>query len=255
MAKRWIIIEEDDSSGCLWTLIGWIIVIGIVVTGIVLIFSAVAAIVKAIVAFIMSIAVYLLCGFAMVLSVVVAWYLIFPLTQQIWLPDEKTGISPQAIILPIAFVVISSACIIGYGMHYHETRPATTVVENKKKTETAYGFEYWNGDLNSPIFIKRQDGSMVTFKKDSARISDRTYENGNELVVFRGCEVNPNGTFTEYGYYGIFFDEGKNYYYVCYPKTKNFPDGKQIDVKNQRQQDVCKFMIKAGRNNGTIHLD
>jgi len=74
--------------------------------------------------------------------------------------------------------------------------------DTANKTNKAVRIEYWNGDLNSPIFRRRNDGSMVTFKKDSARIIDKTY--GNELVVFRGCEVEPNGTFVEYGYYGIF---------------------------------------------------
>lgn len=248
MAKKWIIIEEADSPSCLWIIVGGLICVGIIIFGVLLIISMVTAIVKAIVSFIMSIAVYLLCGFAMLLSAVIANYFIWPLARES-LDTEK------AYLLPIAFMVISNVCIIGYGIYYHNTKPKITVVEDKKTAETAYVLDYWKGDLNSPIFIKRKDGSMVTFKKDSARISDKTYENGNELVVFRGCEVNPDGTFVEYGYYGIFFDEDKNYYYACYPKTKNFPEGKQIDIKNQRQQNVCKFMIKAGRDNGTIHLD
>ena len=155
------------------------------------------------------------------------------------------GVEKSLLIGGLIFLILIVA------VAFSDYKPNTA----NKTTETDYVVDYWNGDLNSPIFIKRNDDSMVTFKKDSARISDKTYENGNELVVFRGCEVEANGTFVEYGYYGIFFDEGKNYYYVCYPKTKHFPEGKQIDIKNQSQQSVCKFMVKAGRDNGTIHID
>ena len=88
-------------------------------------------------------------------------------------------------------------------------------------------------------------------KKNSARMTDKKTENGNKLVIFRGCEVNPNGSFKEYGYYGIFFDESKNYYYVVYPQTATFPNGKQIDVKNKYQQQVCKDMVTADYENGT----
>ena len=127
--------------------------------------------------------------------------------------------------------------------------------KNSSSSNKNIAVEYWKGDLNSPIFISRDDGSMVTFKKNSARMTDKKTENGNKLVIFRGCEVNPNGSFKEYGYYGIFFDESKNYYYVVYPQTATFPNGKQIDVKNKYQQQVCKDMVTADYENGTISLN
>lgn len=125
--------------------------------------------------------------------------------------------------------------------------------DDSKKSENI-SVEYWKGDLNSPIFTSRDDGSMVTFKINTARMTDSVASNGNKLVVFRGCEVYPDWSFREYGYYGIFFDESKNSYYVVYPKTANFPNGEQIEVKNKYQQKVCKIMIKAGYDNGTISL-
>ena len=79
MAKKWILIPvEDDGPGCLGTIIAVLILGALIVYGVAFIFAIVSAIVKAIVAFIVSIAVYLLCGFGMVVSVVLVFGLLKP---------------------------------------------------------------------------------------------------------------------------------------------------------------------------------
>ncbi len=45
--------------------------------------------------------------------------------------------------------------------------------------------DYWKGDKNCPIFTKRDEGSMVVFKKYSAREVDKYYSNGDKLIVFQ----------------------------------------------------------------------
>ena len=108
--------------------------------------------------------------------------------------------------------------------------------------------DYWKGDKNCPIFTKRDDGSMVVFKKDSAREVDRYYSNGDKLIVFQGYEVEPDGYFRIYGYYGFFYNKSDKYYKVFYPETLNFPNGQKFTIKNDYQINVCKVMIKSASN-------
>ena len=105
--------------------------------------------------------------------------------------------------------------------------------------------EYWKGDKNCPIFTKRDDGSMVVFKKDSAREVDKYYSNGDKLIVFQGYEVEPDGYFTMYGYYGFFYNKSDKFYEVIYPSTANFPNGQKFTIKNDYQINVCKVMIDS----------
>lgn len=115
--------------------------------------------------------------------------------------------------------------------------------------------DYWKGDKNCPIFKKRSDGSMVVFKKDSAREVDRYYSNGDKLIVFQGYEVEPDGYFKMYGYYGFFYNKSDKYYEVFYPETWNFPNGQKFSIKNEYQIKVCNVMIKAASNYDKLKIN
>lgn len=108
--------------------------------------------------------------------------------------------------------------------------------------------EYWKGDPNCPIFVARDDGSLVAFKKNSAREVDEKFPNGNKVFIFTGCEVNWDDTFQEYGWYILIYNEKSDYYEVVYPNTPNFPDGYRIQIDNDYQRKVCNVMIKAAAN-------
>ena len=115
--------------------------------------------------------------------------------------------------------------------------------------------DYWKGDKNCPIFVQRDDGSMVVFKKDSAREVDRYYSNGDKLIVFQGYEVEPDGYFRMYGYYGVFYNKSDKFYEVIYPQTMNFPGGQRFTIKNDYQINVCKVMIDAAAKYDKLNLD
>lgn len=107
------------------------------------------------------------------------------------------------------------------------------------------GVEYWKGDKNCPIFVERDDGSMVVFKKSSAREVDKTYSNGDKVFIFTGYEVSYDGYFQEYGWYGVIYNDKQNYYEVFYPQTPTFPDGQRVNINNDYQRKVCNAMMKA----------
>ena len=103
---------------------------------------------------------------------------------------------------------------------------------------------YWNGDKNCLIFTERNDGSMVVFKKGTAREVDKWYSNGDKLIVCKGYEVDSYGSYREYGY-GFFYNKSDKFYEVIYPQTLQFPYGERFTIKNDYQINVLKVMINA----------
>lgn len=113
--------------------------------------------------------------------------------------------------------------------------------------------DYWNGDKNCPIFIKRDDGSMVVFRKDSAQEVDKSYPNDDKLIIFQGYEIDAGGSYRAYGY-GFLYNETDKFYEMFYPQTLNFPNGERFTIKNDYQINVCKVMIRAASKNDKYDL-
>ncbi len=114
--------------------------------------------------------------------------------------------------------------------------------------------EYWNGDLNCPIFTARDDGSMLAVNLNSARQTEDKFSNGNALIVFDGYEVAYDGSYNLYGEYALLYNEKNNFYYVYYPRSWRFPEGAQFAVENPYQQKICKRIIKSSRKHAPIKL-
>ena len=117
------------------------------------------------------------------------------------------------------------------------------------------GVDYWKGDKNCPIFVERDDGSLVAFKKSTARQVDGNFPNGDEVFVCTGYEVTYDDFFQEYDGYIVIHNDKNDYYGVIYPKTANFPDGYQIDIENDYQRKVLKAIMKASSDNPKLKLN
>ena len=128
---------------------------------------------------------------------------------------------------------------------------AGAVRESDPKKE----IDYWKGDINCPIFTERDDGSMVVFKKDSVRELVPDYSSSNKVILFTGYEVDIEGNFTEYGYYGVFYKDSGDYYEVIYPNTAKFPEGHRFTISNEYQINVCKVMIKAATEHEKLKIN
>lgn len=115
--------------------------------------------------------------------------------------------------------------------------------------------DYWNGDINCPIFTERADGSMVVFKRDSVKELVPDYSSSNKVILFTGYEIDPSGNFTEYGYYGVFYKDSGDYYEVIYPKTAKFPEGERFTISNEYQINVCKVLIKAAAEHEKLKIN
>ena len=148
------------------------------------------------------------------------------------------------VMLTIIFVVVS------YG---YKNFDAPLNLDFSKSDDIK--IEYWNGDLNCPIFTARDDGSMVAFNLKSARKSEQKLQYGNALIIFDGYEVEYDGNYNMYGEYALLYNEKNNFYYVYYPSSWRFPNGAQFKVENPYQISVCKKLIQAVNKFNFIKLN
>ena len=125
------------------------------------------------------------------------------------------------------------------------------VGENQSEKE----IDYWNGDINCPIFTERDDGSMVVFRKDTVQELVGESPSTNKVILFRGYEVDSEGNFIEYGYYGVFYKDSGDYYEILYPKTAKFPEGQRFTISNEYQINVCKVMIKEATKHDKLKIN
>ncbi len=144
------------------------------------------------------------------------------------------------IILTIVFSVVS------YCYKNFEAPSNIDFLQFNKITKTNdVKLEYWNGDLNCPIFTARDDGSMLAFSLKSARKSEQKLQYGNAAIIFDGYEVEYDGNYNIYGEYALLYNEEDKFYYVYYPRSWRFPNGAQFQVENLYQINVCKKLIQA----------
>lgn len=113
----------------------------------------------------------------------------------------------------------------------------------------------WNAIC--PIWVARDDGSMVVFKISSARELDANFKENKKLVLFDVYDIESNGKITEHpigpnGGYGLFYNQYE--YLVFYPESERFPNGQHIKIENSYQTKICNMLIHESRQNDKIYL-
>ena len=130
--------------------------------------------------------------------------------------------------------------------------------ENVSKAGSAeVKIEYWKGDTDCPIWVARDDGSMVVFKLSSARELDANFKENKKLVLFDVCDIESNSKITEHpigpnGGYGLFYNQYE--YLVFYPESERFPNGQHIKVENPYQTKICNMLIHESRQHDKEYL-
>lgn len=114
--------------------------------------------------------------------------------------------------------------------------------------------EYWNGDEDFPIWVLRDDKSMIAIRLSTARILDADFTEGRKLILFDAYDIETDGKITEHligpkGGYGLWYNQNTNYYMVFYPESRRFPEGKQIMIENPYQTKICKKLIQSAAKN------
>lgn len=74
------------------------------------------------------------------------------------------------------------------------------------------------------------------------------------MIVCRGYEVEPDGSYREYSY-GFFYNKSEKFYEIIYPETMNFPSGQRFTISNDYQINVCKVMIESASDYDKLKLN
>lgn len=107
--------------------------------------------------------------------------------------------------------------------------------------------QYFENNENLPIFVERNDGSMVVFKLNSAHLSKKFQpQSGGSVIAVTGFEIEPSMEYTTHEY-SIWCDRGE--YTVFYPKTPRFPNGENFYVENPYQIKVCRIVEISAKLN------
>ncbi len=151
-------------------------------------------------------------------------------------------------ILAIIFSVVS------FGYKNLDWQNFNFRVEDYFEKADGIKIEYWNGDLNCPIFTARDDGSMLAINLNSARKTEDKFQNGNTLIIFSGYEIEYNGVYERYDNYALLYNEKNNYYHVYYPSSWRFPNETQFTVENPYQRKICRKIIRSSGKFAPIKL-
>ena len=133
-------------------------------------------------------------------------------------------------VLYMIFIIVGTALIVQ--------------VADTSRAEANVEIAYWKGDRNCPIFVERNDGSMIAFKENTAKISNFKPSDPNDVVIeFVGYDIDKYGNFKEYTF-SIWFGTRKKEYTVFYPDAlvKKLQKGAAIYIENPYQLKVCNMI-------------
>lgn len=133
--------------------------------------------------------------------------------------------------------------ISDYCLNNNNSAQKTTTKTNDVK------IEYWKGDTDCPIWVLRDDNSMLVFRISSARELDAAFTKNRKLLLFDVYEIESNGSIKEsqagHNGYGLLYNADT--YVVLYPESRRFPSGQELKIENQYQLKICNMLIRESR--------
>ena len=137
---------------------------------------------------------------------------------------------------------------------------ALFIVLTSSASATSSDTVYWHSDGDLPVWVQRNDGSMLVFRISSARLLDITFKSSapfDEFIVFDVYEIESDGSVSEHpigsnGGYGMFYNSSRKTYSVVYRESRRFPDGQQIDIENPYQRKICAMLVRESHQHGRI---